>query len=80
VAPCPAGAECLLNDEHSGFRRVSPDYHIAPFLSEERIAAASLAEPLPRTARETRRVAEAVARLLGGTTPPPPSPRSHTHG
>ncbi|HEY7296133.1 MAG TPA: NUDIX domain-containing protein [Dehalococcoidia bacterium] len=70
LAPCPPEAECVLNEEHVGFRWVSPEYYITRFLGEERLAAAGLAEPLLRTTRETRRVAEEVARLLNGAAGP----------
>ncbi len=66
LAPCPHGAECVLNEEHVGFRWVRPAYYLERFLSEERLVAAGLAEPLLRTTRETRRVAEAVMALLAG--------------
>jgi 8-oxo-dGTP pyrophosphatase MutT (NUDIX family) len=66
LAPCPSAAECVLNEEHVGFRWVRPGYYVSRFLSEERLVAAGLAEPLLRTTRETRRVAEVVIALLAG--------------
>src|SRR5579875_3683874 len=36
LAPYPAGAECVLNDEHMAMRWVSPAYYCDRFLSEER--------------------------------------------
>jgi 8-oxo-dGTP diphosphatase len=69
LAPCPPGAACVLNEEHTGFRWVTPAYYCQRFLDEGRLRALGLPEPLLRTARETRRVTETVMRLLAGTDP-----------
>lgn len=74
LAACPPGAGCVLNEEHVGYRWVRPDYYVSRFLTEERLVAAGLAEPLLRTTRETRRVAEAVIALLAGEAGGPHSP------
>ncbi len=66
LAPCPPGATCVLNEEHVGFRWVTPAYYCRRFLDEARLRALGLPEPLIRTTRETRRVTEAVMRLLAG--------------
>ncbi len=64
LAPCPPGAECTLNEEHTGFRWVTPAYYCRRFLDEERMRALGIGEELIRTTRETRRVTEAVMRAL----------------
>lgn len=63
IAPYPPDAECVLNDEHSAYRWVTPAYYCARFLSEEKARAAGAPEEMLRTTRETRRVAE-HARLI----------------
>lgn len=65
LAPCPADAECVLNEEHVGFRWVTPEYYCRRFLDEERMRALGIGEDLILTTRETRRVTEAVMRALG---------------
>ncbi len=65
LAPCPPGAACVLNEEHVGFRWVTPAYYCRRFLDEARLRALGLPEHLIRTTRETRRVTETVMRLLG---------------
>ncbi|MBI2761259.1 MAG: NUDIX domain-containing protein [Chloroflexi bacterium] len=69
LAPCPSGAECVLNEEHTGFRWVTPEYYCSRFLDEERMRGLSIAEDLILTTRETRRVTEAVMRVLAAGSP-----------
>ncbi|MER3420143.1 MAG: hypothetical protein C4290_06290 [Chloroflexota bacterium] len=69
LAPCPSGATCVLNEEHIGFRWVTPAYYYHRFLDEVHLRALGLPEPLLRTARETRRVTELVMRLLADAGP-----------
>jgi 8-oxo-dGTP diphosphatase len=61
---CPPGAECVLNEEHSGYRWVTPEYYVRRFLDEGLMRERSIPEPLIHTTRETRRVTEALMRLL----------------
>jgi 8-oxo-dGTP diphosphatase len=75
VAPCPAEAECVLNEEHVGFRWVTPAYYCRRFLDEERMRALGIGEDLILTTRETRRVTEAVMRALGIAVQPGAAPR-----
>jgi 8-oxo-dGTP diphosphatase len=64
LAPCPPGAECVLNEEHTGFRWVTPEYYCRRFLDEERMRALGIGDDLILTTRETRRVTEAVMQAL----------------
>lgn len=64
LAPCPPDAECILNEEHTGFRWVTPEYYIRRFLDEERMRGLSVPDDLILTTRETRRVTEALMRAL----------------
>jgi len=66
LASCPPGAECVLNEEHVGYRWVAPAYYCDRFLSEELIEARGIGSELARTTRETRRVTQTVIRLLAG--------------
>lgn len=69
LAPCPPDAECVLNEEHVGFRWVTPAHYCRRFLDEERMRALGIGEDLIRTTRETRRVTETVMRALDTTLP-----------
>jgi 8-oxo-dGTP diphosphatase len=64
LAECPHGVECVLNEEHTGFRWVTPDYYCQRFLNEERMRALGIGDDLILTTRETRRVTESVIREL----------------
>jgi 8-oxo-dGTP pyrophosphatase MutT (NUDIX family) len=64
LAPCPPEAECVLNEEHVGYRWVTPEYYCRRFLSEETLQARGIEGELARTTRETRRVAENAMRLI----------------
>lgn len=69
IAPCPPGAECVLNDEHVGFRWVTPEYYCQRFLNTERMAELGIGDDLILTTRETRRVTEAVIAALAAKRP-----------
>ncbi len=64
LAPCPAGVACVLNEEHTGYRWVTPEYYRHRFLDEERMRALGIGDDLILTTRETRRVTETVMRHL----------------
>lgn len=67
LAPCPRDAECVLNEEHVGFRWVTPEYYCRRFLDEDRMRALGIGEDLILTTRETRRVTESVMRALASS-------------
>jgi len=69
LAPCPAEAECVLNEEHAGFRWVTPEYYRRRFLDEERTRTLGIGDDLVLTTREIRRVTEAVMQALGIAAP-----------
>jgi 8-oxo-dGTP diphosphatase len=64
LAPCPEGAECVLNEEHTGFRWVTPEYYCRRFLDTDRMRELGIGEDLILTTGETRRVTEEVMRAL----------------
>jgi 8-oxo-dGTP diphosphatase len=64
LTACPPEAECVLNEEHTGFRWVTPAYYCQRFLDEDRMRALGIGEGLILTTRETRRVTESVMRAL----------------
>ena len=70
LAACPPDAACVLNEEHVGYRWVTPEYYCRRFLDEERMRALGIGEDLILTTRETRRMTELVMRELAAVRPP----------
>ncbi len=65
VAPCPPEAACVINEEHEGFRWVTPAYYRDRFLNIARMRQLGIGDDLILTTQETRRVTDAVMRTLG---------------
>lgn len=70
LADCPPEAECVLNEEHTGFRWVTPTYYCSRFLDTDRMRALGIDEALLLTTAETRRVTEAVIAALSSLVLP----------
>lgn len=68
LAPFPGG-DVMLNEEHTGFRWVAPEYYRDRFLDPDRLAALNLPQRSLATAREMHRVVEALIAVLGGQPP-----------
>jgi 8-oxo-dGTP pyrophosphatase MutT (NUDIX family) len=66
LAPFPGG-EVVLNEEHSGFRWVTPEYYRDRFLDPDRLIAFGLRERSIATARELRRVVEVLIAVITGS-------------
>lgn len=64
LAPCPPLIEPELNEEHVGYRWVTPQYYIQRFLDDDMMKERGVPDELRRSTRETRRIAEIVLAML----------------
>lgn len=60
-AECPAGAECVINDEHVAVRWMQPDAYIARFLDPAMLRGRGVPEPAIGLAEEVARVVRTAA-------------------
>lgn len=60
-ASCPAGAECVINDEHVAVRWMEPEAYIARFLDPAMLRERGIHEPAVRLAEEVARVVRTAA-------------------
>lgn len=69
TAECPAGTECVINDEHQVARWMEPEAYIARFLDVEALRAKGVPEAAIALATEVARVTRTAASVAGSRWP-----------